>query len=185
MQNEIIQLPTAERRDCECCGAAAALRMRYTVQKFNYGSESPLIELSAQVPVWTCDSCGDQHTDEKAEGIRHEVVCRYLHRLTPRDIKRLRELYGLTQVEFAELTGFGAASIKRWESGSLIQGLAQDRFMRLLEDQHTMLALQKLANRPDDILSRSPRFRTKLSEDASQHALSFDLRVGSTLARKA
>jgi putative zinc finger/helix-turn-helix YgiT family protein len=184
MQNELIHLPTAERRDCDCCGERAAVRMSYAEQKFKYGSESPLVELSARVPVWTCSSCGDQYTDEKAEEIRHEAVCRHLNRLAPKDVRRLREVQGLTQSEFADLTGFGVASIKRWEGGSLIQGLAQDRFMRLLQAQHIMLALQELVNKPLEVPG-SPRFRTKLPEIASEHAQSFELRVGTPSVRRA
>jgi putative zinc finger/helix-turn-helix YgiT family protein len=185
MKNEIIRLPSADRRDCDCCGASTSIRMSYEDQKFNYGAEEALVELSARVPVWTCDSCGDQYTDDKGEEIRHEAVCHYLDRLTPCDIKRLRELHRFTQAEFAELTGFGVASIKRWESGSLIQGLAQDRFMRLLRDRNVMLALQELANRQTEAVGNAPRFRTKLSDATSAHARAFELRLGVPSARRA
>src|SRR5271170_2477856 len=173
MQNEIIQLSSAEKRDCDCCSASATVRMSYAVQKFNYGAEEPYVELSVRVPVWTCAECGDQYTDEKAEEIRHEEVCRHLQRMTPSDIKCLREMYGLTQANLAELTGFGVASIKRWEGGSLVQGLAQDRFMRLLLDRRTMLALQDLVSKPAGYSGRMPRFRTELSEEAVIRASSF------------
>jgi putative zinc finger/helix-turn-helix YgiT family protein len=50
--------------------------------------------------------------------------------LTGEDIKRLRNKKGLTQANLAELSGFGVASIKRWETGA-IQSQSADKTLRL------------------------------------------------------
>ncbi len=39
--------------------------------------------------------------------------------LTVEDIKRLRKEKEMTQVDLSELSGFGLASIKRWETGAV------------------------------------------------------------------
>tara|TARA_R110001583_G_scaffold141969_2_gene294242 strand:+ start:330 stop:608 length:279 start_codon:yes stop_codon:yes gene_type:complete len=57
--------------------------------------------------------------------------------LTPEKVRQIRkEVFGITsRKEFSELVGFGVASIQRWESGTLRQGQANDKYLRLL--QHT------------------------------------------------
>lgn len=50
------------------------------------------------------------------------------------------------RVQFAGLTGFGTATIKRWENGSLVQNASADRFLRLIADKdvaHKLLRLGK------------------------------------------
>lgn len=49
--------------------------------------------------------------------------------LTGEDIKRLRNEKGMTQAGLAEVSGFGLASIKRWETGA-IQSQSADRTLR-------------------------------------------------------
>jgi len=50
--------------------------------------------------------------------------------LTGKEIKRLRKEKEMTQAELAEVSGFGLASIKRWETGA-IQTESADRTLRL------------------------------------------------------
>jgi putative zinc finger/helix-turn-helix YgiT family protein len=144
-------------------------------EHFNYRTETgDLVELSAEVPVWTCPDCGDQYTDERAEDARHAAVCEYLGRLTPDEIKTLREGLNLSQSQWAELTGIGIASIKRWETGHLIQGLAMDRYLRLLRHDRNVVALQRMHGK-----GREPgrlHFRTVLPPDVVEQAACFKLR---------
>lgn len=60
-----------------------------------------------------------------AEAYRHQVGL-----LTGEEIKKLRKEKGMTQANLAELSGFGVASIKRWETGA-IQSQSADRTLRL------------------------------------------------------
>jgi putative zinc finger/helix-turn-helix YgiT family protein len=121
---------TGHRHSCELCDGEAVLS--YETQEFNYGPESDGIVLSAQVPVWNCQACDEQILGEGAEEIMHEAVCAYLGRLTPREVKALRTSFGMLQDDFAELTGYGTASIKRWEAGSQIQSDSVDKHLRLI-----------------------------------------------------
>jgi putative zinc finger/helix-turn-helix YgiT family protein len=151
--------------------------MSYENQSFTYGAGDQAVELSVRVPVWTCEVCGDQYTDSVAEEIRHAAVCRHLGRLTPDKIIRLRKTYELSQSEFADLTGIGIASIKRWEAGNQIQSESFDKFMRLLYDHKNVEALR----RPKTIAvsgsgGEHSKFRTRFSPEITAHASAFALR---------
>src|SRR5260370_37311876 len=133
MIRRVIHLQNNRERPCEQCEDGVA-RLSLETQRFPYGDERDQVILEALVPVWTCNACGFQYTEGDAEIIRHEAVCRHLRRLSPKQLRDIREKYGLSQQEWAEVTGFGSASIKRWETGNWIQTEAADRFLRLLVD---------------------------------------------------
>jgi transcriptional regulator with XRE-family HTH domain len=60
----------------------------------------------------------------------HAAICRDCGLLAPEDIVAARARLGFTQRDLAERTGFGIASIKRWETGRTIQNLSSDRALR-------------------------------------------------------
>jgi putative zinc finger/helix-turn-helix YgiT family protein len=185
MSKQITELPKVERRVCDCCGAHAVW-MSYATEHFNYKTEQDkVVELSVQVPVWTCRACGERYTDHRGEEIRHARVCEFLGRLTPAEIRELREGIGYTQSQWADLTGFGVASVKRWESGALIQGLAQDRYMRLLREERNIAALQIMAGISERPAGQKAAFRTELPAVAVAHAAVFQLRVVTPVAAAA
>ena len=62
--------------------------------------------------------------------------------LTPWEIREIRKKHDLSRAAFAELTGLGAASLGRWETGALIQSLANDRYLRLLAAPGGLSALK-------------------------------------------
>lgn len=163
-------------RPCLFCNMHSA-RETLQTEQFNYKTETgDVIELSAVVPVISCDSCGESYTDDRAADIRHDAVCRYLGRLTPKNLKEVRESYGCTQAEWSELTGIGTASIKRWESGALIQGLAYDRFIRILSDKRGHLLLVQLNNYREQPIPTRRSFRTTISVATMRQASLFQLR---------
>jgi len=178
MFSELIEAPNPERKKCDCCGVHA-LRSELRNEYFNYKSENgEVVKLSALVPVWSCDACGDGFTDFRAEDLRHEAVCRYLGRLTPSELRDLRENYQCSQGEWARLTGLGVASIKRWESGALIQSLSNDRYLRLLRNRQSFRDLVSLSRSvtPDLAEISFGVFRTEISATASARASTFQLR---------
>ncbi|MGH7141355.1 MAG: helix-turn-helix domain-containing protein [Minisyncoccia bacterium] len=67
--------------------------------------------------------------------------------LTPLDIRALRKRHGLTRKELERLTGFGEASIKRWERGVIIQNESTDTFLRLIDDAEVLDKLRQLRKR--------------------------------------
>lgn len=118
-----------EIRSCPEC-----LQHRTTLSFMTVRFKDELKKMFAiPVPVWRCDACGYSYTEGSAENLEHDAVCRSRGLLTSREIRNLRERLGLTRKRLGELTGFGEASIKRWETGSLIQNVSSDRLLRLLE----------------------------------------------------
>lgn len=51
--------------------------------------------------------------------------------LLPEEIKSIREKYGVTQVEFAQILGLGDKTITRYENGSL-QDMAQNNLIKIV-----------------------------------------------------
>ncbi|MDO8838748.1 MAG: type II toxin-antitoxin system MqsA family antitoxin [Parvibaculum sp.] len=161
------QQPSAQgpMEDCALCGENAATQHIRT-QQFAYREGTNEVLLNADIPVIECAACGETYTAESAEEAQHDAVCRHLERLTPDEIRALRDRNGLTQARLAELTGIGIASIKRWEAGNVIQNAALDAALRALDAAHVKVT------KPRPV----PRFRTTFSQDTLRRARSFDLR---------
>jgi putative zinc finger/helix-turn-helix YgiT family protein len=151
--------------DCLLCGNKTAKRSVQT-QQFAYNENGEEVLLVADIPVVSCSACGEVYTAEGAEEAQHDAVCRYLKRLTPSEIRALRQRLGMSQAKFAEATRIGVASIKRWESGNLIQNASLDARLRSLE--------KDLSTRPAPQLT--PRFRTEFRQETLEAARRFRLR---------
>lgn len=133
--NEMVEFAKgleAEANLCASCGASG-LSIRAEPQVFTYGEGDDAVDLNALVRVYSCADCGIEYTDDEAEDARHEAVCRHLGLLTPREIREIREKrFKLSREKFSQVTGFGVATIARWEGGQLLQNVANDRYLRLL-----------------------------------------------------
>lgn len=101
-------------------------------QVFQYGNGDNAVELTAEVPVFTCKNCAYQFASAEADDARHEAVCRHLGVLPPREIISIREYAGLSQAQFAKCSRIGIASLKRWETGVVIQNAANDELIYLM-----------------------------------------------------
>jgi putative zinc finger/helix-turn-helix YgiT family protein len=116
---------------CPGCGSEK-VSSSMQEHKFTYGVSDAAVELSASVPVRKCDECGFCFLDSEADDICHEIVCKHLGFMTPKQIKGLRELHKLSQSQFAILTSLGEATLSRWERGVNIQNEAYDNYLYLL-----------------------------------------------------
>jgi YgiT-type zinc finger domain-containing protein len=81
---------------CELCEEGNAT-LSFEDQAFNYGPPENGVVVHARIPVWTCEACGEQYVDADAEDIRHDAVCSFLGRLTPREIRELRVSFQMLQ----------------------------------------------------------------------------------------
>lgn len=167
--SETIERNEQRTQQCLVCGEGIAA-LGFVTQNFNYGPSTEGVLLSARVPVWTCEVCGEQYLDDDAETIKHEAVCAHLERLTPAEIKGIRASFGMLQEEFAALTGYGSASIKRWEAGSQIQSESVDKHLKLIRS----LGVAEVSKRTATPIV--PEFRTELSVSARDHSRRFNLR---------
>jgi transcriptional regulator with XRE-family HTH domain len=78
----------------------------------------------------------------------------------------------MTQDDFADVGGFGVASIKRWETGSQVQSASADRLLRLLRlPNNFRLAQQMSLNEKPE-----PQFKTTMSDSVLEDAKGFRLR---------
>jgi len=102
------------------------------IQKFTYGTERTESLLEVKIPVHECKKCGFRFTDDKAEELRHEAICRHLGLMTPKEVYGVRAKYNLSRSEFAKISKLGEASLARWENSLLIQNAAYDNYLYLL-----------------------------------------------------
>lgn len=101
---------------------------------FEYGVGDSSVQIAVDLPVRRCTSCEIEFLDHVAERLKHEALCRHFGVLTPWEIREIRRRCRLSRAAFSELTGLGEATLGRWESGALIQTLANDRYLRLLAE---------------------------------------------------
>jgi len=162
---EMINRDSTHAETCAICGSGNA-RSIMVHHEFEYKCGSRLEVLAVQVPIVECADCEEAYFGDGAEDLKHEAVCDFLERLTPSKIVKIREKLGMSQAQLAAHTGIGIASIKRWETGLVIQGAALDQKLRELErsfDQANKSVWQ-------------PKFRTKISDAVRERARSFSLR---------
>ena len=147
---------------CPLCGNAG-ITTSWKPDVFNYGSGESMAELTVDVPVRRCEDCDLEYLDDEAERLKHGAVCRHLGVLTPDEIRHIRKGFSMTRTKFAQVTGFGEASLNRWENGLTIQTHAYDRYLRLLAAHPSNIQyIEKLAHTVTPPQSEAPsvyRFR--------------------------
>ena len=60
----------------------------------------------------------------------------------------------MSRAAFAEFTGLGEATIKRWETGTVAQNRANDRYLRLLDTALGWTLLKRLVEREKEPMLR-------------------------------
>ena len=166
------------------CGSPG-LRTELVRNPFIYGVGPEAVELRADIPVHTCRQCDISFTGEAAAALEHEAVCRHLGVLTPDQIRELRVGYGMSRAAFARLTGFGEATLARWERREVIQNTSCDRYLRLLENPANVHRLQSLTDTVgsssgevfDSTRQAFPFLSPELQRDYRGHAEGWPLRL--------
>ena len=106
---------------------------KWDIHSFKYGTGDSAIDISVRVPMKYCAECDLSFLEEEGEVLAHEALCRSLGVLSPRQIRDIREKLHMSREEFAKTTGFGEATLGRWERGEGIQSYANDRYLRILQ----------------------------------------------------
>ena len=150
-------VPIREAFECVICGGTSGRTQDQELQ-FNYGKGDAVVQLTATVPVDSCDVCGEEILGDNSEEIRHEAVCEHLGVLSPKEILSLRKNLAMTREQIAELTGIGSASFARWECGSHIQNTALDRYLRLIAKPGVLATLNDLIDEEEAEMGR-PNFQ--------------------------
>ena len=150
---------------------------------FTYGSGDGAVDLTVEIPIRSCGSCGFEFLDHEAETLKHEAVCAHLGVLSPTEIRGIRGMHeNMSRAAFSKVTGLGAATLNRWENGILIQNRANDRYLRLLASRANVQALERLDSAATHSLATSDanlsRFRyIKVSAEYRQQQAGFRLRA--------
>jgi len=130
---------------CPSCGQTD-VTVEVRPLPFRYGEGETAVELEAAVPLHLCGSCRIQFLDRIGEERQHAAVCAHLGLLAPDQIRILRMKYKMTRANFARATGIGEASLARWERGELLQSVAYDRYLRLLESPHNFECVRAMVD---------------------------------------
>lgn len=116
--------------------------------------------------VFTCQECKESFFDPKEQREIEKLLTDERRKidglLTSQEIKRIRQQFKMTQVEFARILRVGEKTFARYESGQASQGYAMDNLLRILHDfPETIKALDpscpspRIERRPDEAVSLS------------------------------
>ena len=132
---------------CPDCEEYTDVRLGMEKEVYNVRGEP--IEIEAEIAI--CQKCGASIFDEERDSRNLEIAySRYREKhnlLSPDEIRRTREKYGLSQRSLSRLLGWGEITVHRYESGA-IQDKAHDNTLRLIEDPQNMQKLFE-ANRTE------------------------------------
>lgn len=125
------------RRYCDECGKEVETKV--VTQKECYDVCGEQIEVDAQVLV--CADCGEELFCEELDSatlVSAYNEYRRRHKLLlPKEIKKIREQYGLSQRSFAKLLNWGDKTICRYENGS-VQDKAHNSLLLFLRNPKNM-----------------------------------------------
>jgi putative zinc finger/helix-turn-helix YgiT family protein len=103
--------------------------MDYTAKVKHDGVVYELHLPSLEIP--RCQTCGETYTTSAVDEQVSDALRSRLHLLTPAQIRKGIEKFGLKQQVVAERLGVAAETISRWVNGALIQSRAMDNLLRL------------------------------------------------------
>ena len=130
MKEKLAQVGTT----CPECGQGNLVALTRSEEfDFDIGDEVVKVR-AANVPVEKCDKCGEVMSGPAAANVRHEAICRAVGLLTPSEIKAIRERFGWSQQQLADLTDFGIATVSRWERGRLLQNRSANKVLQAIRD---------------------------------------------------
>lgn len=125
------------RRFCEECGKEVETRVVTKQESYSVCGEN--IEVDAEVLI--CAECGEEFFCEELDGkTLNNAYDKYRRKhklLFPKEIKDIREQYGLSQRGFAKLLNWGDKTIYRYENGS-IQDKAHNSLLLFLREPENM-----------------------------------------------
>jgi len=116
---------------CPSCEKETILIRIRRVEDFDIKGE----KIAVDVEFFQCLQCGAQFDDpDPAKGPLAAAYREYRARkgmVQPDEIRAFRRAYDLSQRELSELTGFGGATLSRYENGAL-QDESHDKLLRLV-----------------------------------------------------
>jgi putative zinc finger/helix-turn-helix YgiT family protein len=106
-----------EKLFCTTCGKEQSVKIDKITDVFQVKDE----EIQATISVCVCSSCGEEIWNKELEKENEKIVFDLYRKkknlLSSREIKQIREQYGLSATAFSLLLGFGEKTITRYETG--------------------------------------------------------------------
>jgi putative zinc finger/helix-turn-helix YgiT family protein len=138
---------------CPNCEQESDVEVVRTVEDLEIRGE----HIKVEVEYYKCLSCGEEFEDPRSSRDPLEKAYREYRKrhgmIQPEEIRSLRKKYGLTQGEMADLLGWGATTLSRYENGAL-QDEAHEKTLRLAIDPRNLL---KLVEETPDALSEEKK----------------------------
>lgn len=161
------QTNTHETCECPACDETG---VHFTMEElsFPYGTAPNTVNLKILAKIGKCNACGFAFQHNSTETAKVNAICEHLNRFCPAEVKSIRNQTNLSQDDFAKLSGFGAASIRRWETGALIQSESADNLLLLLTHPENAEILRRKQTQLKQELALKDRFK---SIDPDQHQL--------------
>jgi len=127
---------------CPICGKGS-LKATQNKEEFEYKCNV----LSLELTCYSCNVCHESFFDNE-EMKAHQKTVKDFHRkvdglLTSKEIRKIRQKYGLSQREFARILGIGEKSFTKYELGLVSQSRAMDNLLRILDEIPDSLSLLK------------------------------------------
>ena len=164
-------------REVLCFECDKPTRTKWCEHTFTYGLGDDAADLTVEIPVRTCASCGFEFLEHEAETLKHEAVCAHLGVLSPKEICGIQAMYRMSRAKFSRVTGLGEATLNRWEKAILIQNTANDRYLRLVASPENMRRLMRLDSSAARLApAGAGRFHVETSQELRQYQATFSLR---------
>jgi len=116
---------------CPCCGKGSlrALKREF-VANIGDGQKLRIPDIEMEV----CDKCGQEILSLESARAVDAAIAVHTERLTKKDLRAIREQFGVDQTEMSEALGLGAKTFHRWEKGSQYPSRSMGYYLRLLRE---------------------------------------------------
>jgi putative zinc finger/helix-turn-helix YgiT family protein len=85
------------------------------------------------VEFQVCENCGEDFLPIDASKLIDAAVAEHGERLSPAELRSVREGLGIAQNEMSEILGLGAKTFHRWENGSQYPSRSMGYYIRVLQ----------------------------------------------------
>jgi putative zinc finger/helix-turn-helix YgiT family protein len=124
-------MKTTKETTCPCCGKGALRTLkREFVANIGEGQKLRIPDIEMEV----CHKCGQEILSLESARQVDAAIAVHTERLTTKDLRAIREQFGVDQTEMSEAFGLGAKTFHRWEKGSQYPSRSMGYYLRLLRE---------------------------------------------------
>ncbi len=136
-------------QECPIC-SGACLEERQGEFRFDPPKDIPGGTIIVPNTTWEeCSGCHERILPPALQQAIENECRRRLGRLTPEQVRAVRERTGLSQAQMAELLSVGEKTYTRWESGDSLHNESSDTLVRLVDHNADLFVHLKAERQPD------------------------------------